>query len=177
MYSFTLYKFELVISNMGYRNEPMPDNEMERLLTLSEFDLDYDNLTEGFKDLTHLAAKVAGTEISLVNLIDSFTQWSLASFGVDLKQMPREESACQYTIMSDQPFEVPDLRKDDRFHKNPIVTGPLNLRYYYGLPLQTKEGVNIGALCVLDTDLKSMTPEKVELLEIIAQNVVKRLES
>ena len=162
---------------MAYKNEPIPDNEMERLLTLSEFDLDYTDLKESFKDLTYLAAKVAGTEISLINLIDSFTMWSLSSFGVEVEQMPRGESVCQHTIMSGKPFEISDLRLDDRFNTNDVVAGPLGLRYYYGIPLEVADGINIGSLCVMDSALKSMTREKVELLEIIAGNVVKRLKS
>jgi len=160
---------------MEYNNEPVPDNEMERLLTLSEFDLDYSDLKESFKDLTLLAAKVAGTQISLINLIDSFTLWSLSSFGIDLEQVPREESVCQHTIMTGQPFEIRDLRLDQRFNTNEAVSGPLGLRYYYGVPLKVEKGIHIGSLCVIDSDLKSMTPEKVEMLEIIAGNVVKRL--
>ena len=74
---------------------PMPVNEMDRILTLSEFDLDYSNLQNNFKDLTRLAAKVAGTEISLVNLIDSFTQWTVSEYGLPLQHRPREESVCQ----------------------------------------------------------------------------------
>jgi hypothetical protein len=74
---------------------------MNRLMALSEFDLDYLDLEASFADLTKLAAKVAGTSISLINLIDSFTQWSAFSFGLDIKQMPREDSVCQYTIMEE----------------------------------------------------------------------------
>lgn len=156
---------------------PIPANEMERLLSLSALDLDYSNLDENFKDLTLLAAKVAGTQISLINLIDSFTQWTISNHGLAVDQMPREESACQYTIMNSAPFEVPDLSIDERFKHKVYVDGPLGLRYYFGLPLTTSEGVNIGALCVLDTELKSLDPEKIELLEIIGETVVKRLRS
>jgi signal transduction histidine kinase len=162
---------------MNNSNFPIPENEMERLLSLSALDLDYSNLDEQFKDLTLLAAKVAGTEISLINLLDSFTQWTISNHGLPVEQMPREESACQYTIMNSEPFEVPDLSEDDRFKDKPYVDGPLALRYYFGLPLKTEEGVNIGALCVLDTHRKSLNPEKIELLDIIGQTVVKRLRS
>lgn len=156
---------------------PIPDNELQRLLSLSELDLDYSNLEDSFKDLTLLAAKVAGTEISLINLIDSFTQWTVANHGLQVDQMPREESVCQYTIMNAGHFEVPDLSLDERFKDKFYVDGPLGLRYYFGMPLTTSEGVNIGALCVLDTQIRSLTPEKIELLEIIGQTVVKRLRS
>src|SRR5215217_7373169 len=96
-------------------NPPIPKNEFERIIDLSEFDLDYSSLEDNFKDLARLAANVAGTNISLVNLIDSFTQWSVSTHGLDIEQMPREESVCQYTIMDKQPFEVVDLSADERF--------------------------------------------------------------
>lgn len=154
---------------------PVPANEMKRVLELSEFDLDYSSLQENFKDLTKLAAKVAGTNISLVNLIDSFTQWSVSNYGLDIDQMPREDSVCQYTIVSDQYFEVKDLSVDDRFKDKFYVKEDPNLRYYFGVPLQTNDGIQLGALCVLDTIGKEISPEKVEMLKIIADEIVNRL--
>ncbi|MEJ2880565.1 GAF domain-containing sensor histidine kinase [Pedobacter sp. GR22-6] len=158
---------------------PIPANEMDRIIRLSELDLDYSSLSDNFKDLTHLAARISGTDISLVNIIDSFTQWTVGSHGIDLEQMTREESACQYTIMGDDHFEVPDLSTDQRFQNNFYVKDPISLRYYFGVPLKDKgsDGVNFGALCVLDTKTKSLTPEKVELLKIIADEVVNRLKA
>jgi len=148
---------------------------MERLLSLSEFDLDYTEHKDSFKDLAKLAAKVAGTEISLVNLIDSYTQWSISGYGLQIEQMPREDSVCQYTIINGEYFEVGDLQNDERFKDKFYVTDEPKLRYYYGIPLKTSGDHNIGALCVLDKNIKELTPEKVELLKIIADEIVSRL--
>ena len=154
---------------------PMPVNELDRILSLSEFDLDYSNLQNNFKDLTRLAAKVAGTEISLVNLIDSFTQWTVSDFGLPLQQMPREDSVCQYTIISNASFEVKDLSSDERFKDKFYVRDEPKLRYYFGVPLITEGGYHLGALCVMDKVGKEISPEKVELLKIIASEIVDRL--
>ena len=155
---------------------PVPQNEWERIIKLSEFDLDYSDRKETLGDLTRLAAKVAGTQISLINLIDSFTQWSISDYGLPLEQMPREDSVCQYTILAkEEKFEVQDLSADDRFKDKYYVSGDLKLRYYFGVPLQTNDGYNLGALCVMDTIGKEITPEKVELLKIIANEIVNRL--
>ncbi|GAB2607624.1 GAF domain-containing sensor histidine kinase [Belliella aquatica] len=153
---------------------PIPENEFERLLQLSDFDFDYTDLDKQFKDLTKLAAKVAGTEISLINLIDSFTQWSVSAHGFPTMQIPREDSVCQYTIMGNEDFEIKDLSKDERFLDKFFVKDDPNLRYYFGVPLTTPEGNNLGALCVLDTEVKSLSQEKVELLRIIADEIVNR---
>ena len=156
-------------------NPPIPKNEMERLIGLSEFDLDYSNLEDSFKDLTKLAAKVAGTDISLINLLDSYTQWTISSHGLGITQMPRDESVCQYTIMNDEGFEVQDLSKDERFKDRFYVQDNPKVRYYFGVPLKTNDGLNIGALCVLDYTAKTINPEKIELLKIISDEIVNRL--
>lgn len=156
---------------------PVPNNEMNRLISLSDFDIDYTTHQDDFKDMAKLAAKVAGTDISLVNLIDTFTQWTISNHGLSIDQMPREESVCQYTIANDDHFEVHDLTSDSRFKDKFYVTDDPNLRYYYGVPLKTEDGYNLGALCVLDPNLKTLTPEKTELLKIIADEIVNRLKA
>lgn len=155
----------------------IPADELERLMSLAEYDLDYSNHQDNFKDLAKLAAKVAGTEISLVNLIDTFTQWTISNHGLNLQQMPREDSVCRYTILNSDHFEVDDLSSDARFNDKFYVTGEPNVRYYYGVPLKTPEGHNLGALCVLDKHHKALTPEKAELLKIIADEIVNRLKT
>lgn len=155
---------------------PVPDNEMERILKLSELDVDYAEVQDSLQDLSKLAAKVAGTPISLINLIDSFTQWTVSNYGLPLEQMPRHDSVCQYTIVAgEEKLEVKDLRIDDRFKDKFYVTGPPLLKYYFGVPLQTTDGLNLGALCVLDRVGREISPEKIELLKIIANEIVNRL--
>lgn len=150
---------------------------MERLIALSNLDLDYTDLEESLSDLTKLAAKIAGTGTSLVNLIDNFTQWTVSSYGFELKQMPREESICQYVVSNgdQKDLEIDDLSDDERFTDKSYVKGDPNFRYYYGIPLKSSDNLNLGALCVLDSEYKMMSPEKKEMLSIIAKEVVNRL--
>jgi signal transduction histidine kinase len=154
---------------------PLPVNERERVFELASFDMDYSDLDEAFKDLTLLAAKVAGTGISHLSLVDSLTSWVFAAHGFEGGPLPRENSICQYTILEDHPFEVPDMLLDDRFRNREYVTGDPHFRYYLGVPLHTKAGNNLGALCVFDKTEKKLSPEKIELLRIIAGEVIKRL--
>lgn len=157
-------------------DNPNTPNEFQRLLALADYDLDTTELEVQLKDLTKLAAKVAGTNISLVNLIDAVTQWSVAGVGMPVMQLPREESVCQYTIKEDQFLEIKDLSKDERFKNKFYVEDEPNLRYYYGVPLKTNSGHNLGALCVLDTKAINITPEKADLLKIISEEIINRLE-
>ncbi|MFC4211296.1 GAF domain-containing sensor histidine kinase [Pedobacter lithocola] len=154
---------------------PIPANEVERLKVLADFDPDYTDLQSNFENLTALAAKISGSHISLVNLIDSFTQWSVSNYGLDVDQMPREESICQYTISGEDHFEISDLSIDERSKDFFYVGSPLNLRHYFGVPLKTPGGYNIGALCVMDETAKTLSPDKIDLLKLLAKEVVDKL--
>ena len=114
------------------------DHEMKRVISLAELDLDYSDMQDALGELSKLAATVAGTEISLINLIDSFTQWTISQYGFPLEQMPREDSICQYTIHTKEYFEVKDMAGDDRFKDLSYVKDESKLKYYFGVPLQTE---------------------------------------
>ena len=161
-----------------YPTETVNKSEYNRVKSLLDLDLDYENLQAEFQNLNRLAASIAGTDISLVNLIDSYTQWTVSNFGIDIQQMPREDSVCNYTIQGENPLEISRLDKDDRFKDKHYVAGngsDFNLKYYYGIPLTMESGENIGALCVLDKDEKEMSFEKIEQLKLIAQEIVEHL--
>jgi signal transduction histidine kinase len=153
----------------------VPINEMERLQSLSGFEIDFSSHKDSFKGLAKLAAKIAGTSISLVNLIDSYNQWTISNHGVEIDQMLREDSVCQYTIMTSDYFEVGDMSQDVRFKDKAYVKGDPLARYYLGVPLKVGNGMSIGALCVMDQNHKHLTEEQVELLKIIAADIVSKL--
>lgn len=150
-------------------------DEMQRMIELSELDLDYSSLHDSFSGLAGLAASAAGTGVSLVTLIDAFTVWTISSYGISIRQQPRENSVCRYTLYSADALEVKDLAADDRFRTLPYVSGEPGLRYYFGIPLQTPAGHPLGTLCVLDKEGKEITPEKKQVLHVIAHEIVNRL--
>lgn len=154
----------------------IPNNEMERVIAVSDLNLDYSNFKNNFSDLARLAAKIAGTDISLISVIDTYTQWIISNHGFSSDPVNREDTICQYAIMEDGHFEVQDLTKDERFAEKEFVTGAMSLRYYLGVPIQS-EGFNIGTLCVIDNKPKSLSPEKIELIKIVTGEVVNRIKA
>lgn len=98
--------------------------------------------------------------------------------------MPKAGRLCEYTIARLPPveggpayFEVTDLSLDDRFKDLPFVSGNPGFRYYCGVPLRTKKGINIGSLFVLD--VKAREPASlvhVEVLAALAHNCMVHLQ-
>lgn len=155
---------------------PSPLSEYLRLKSLSDYDVDFSKKNVNLDNLSRLASSIAGTEISLVNLIDNNTQWSVGSYGIDIRQMPREESICQFTIEGNEDLEVDNLADDIRFKDKFYVSDDPFLKYYFGIPLVNSEGFPLGALCVMDKNKKHLDELKREQLHIIAEEVVEKLE-
>jgi len=155
--------------------QPLPLNEAERILSLSNLDVDYSTLENDFKHLMRLASRITDMDVTLLNLLDSYTQWTIAQHGIQLSSMPREECVCQYTIAQDESFEIKDLSCDPRFEQASYVKDEPKLRYYYGVPLEMSNGVHIGSLCVMNRETKTLSADKIELLKIIAEEIVCKL--
>lgn len=146
--------------------------EFKRVLEVSQLDLDYQSLQEMFKNLTELASSITGAELSLVNILDSYWQWSIAASGMDTVVMRRENSVCQYTIGEKESLEVENFRDNDKFNV------PLDDKYgyYFGVPLRTSEGNAIGALCIIDEVGHSLDKDQQKALKLIGAEIVEKLE-
>ena len=75
-------------------------------------------------------------------------------------------------------FTVPNLLEDSRFSDLPYVKDGPRFRFYAGTPITTKRGINIGSLCVLDSDQRpSLSESQVEVFGTLATTIMDHLES
>jgi GAF domain-containing protein len=128
--------------------------------------------------ITRFAALMFDTPISLVSLLVDDTQHFLARQGTEQTENPRSTSFCSHAMLQGEIMEVRDAMLDDRFAANPLVTGEPRIRYYAGRPLISKEGVPMGALCVVGAVPRpeGMTATQREGLEVLGQAVMRRLQ-
>lgn len=158
------------------KSAPIPDNESIRLAALAEYKI-LDTLPELVYDqLTELASSVCDMPIALVSLIDEKRQWFKSHHGVEEQETPRDIAFCAHAIQHEKVFEVKNCREDERFHDNPLVTGPTNINFYAGAPLITPNGLRLGTLCVIDNKPSQLNDTQKKQLTIIAQQVVVQLE-
>lgn len=97
------------------------------------------------------AASAFDAPIALLSLIHDDQQWFKAGHGLVIDCIPRDSGFCSFTLDRPDVLESSDPQGDPRFAQLPVVAGEPHVRYYIGAPLRRMSGIDVGALCVLDT--------------------------
>lgn len=157
----------------------MLHKELARLQALADCAILDSEPEEAFDSLTALAADLFGAPIALVSLVDAERQWFKSRHGIDGESTPRSQAFCAHALdlEAGESLVVADPCNDPRFSDNPLVTGAPNIRFYTGAVLTSRDGHNLGTLCVIDTKTRpEPTAEDLRRLAILARMVVDQLE-
>lgn len=153
------------------------ENELLRLRALARYQILDTPEEESFDRITRLAARICNAPIAIISLIDSHRQWFKSCHGIAMKETPRADSFCNYTILGEGIFSVGDVRNDKRFRHSPILKLMPDIRFYAGVPLRTEDGFNIGALCIMDTKARAeFSAQDTQSLQDLAQIVMSELQ-
>ena len=160
---------------MGLAN-PIPIDDDFRVKTLHLLKC-LDTPNDARLDLiTQFAASEFDVPICLIALIDKHRQWCKSVHGDIEKEIPRNISFCTHAIYQissnypfDRVFEVTNADQDDRFVNNPLVTGDPYIKSYIAFVLQSKTGMNLGTLCLIDNKPRKYSGEEIFSLVTIGR--------
>ena len=151
-------------------------HEHDRLESLRSYDL-LDTAPEAaYDDLTHLAAQLCKAPVALITLVDVDRQWFKSAYGIAAAETPREYSFCSDVVADEQMLVVSDATEEPRYRDNPLVTGPPGIRAYAGVPLVGRDGLPVGALCVIDRRPRHFSARQLDGLHLLAGQVVTQME-
>jgi EAL domain-containing protein (putative c-di-GMP-specific phosphodiesterase class I) len=159
------------------RRFPVPANEVQRLGLLYDTGM-LDSAREAvFDDIAAEAARVCGTPIALVTLVDVDRVFFKATYGVgDARSISRSTSICAHAICDPGITVVADALADPRFCENPLVVDLPSLRSYAGAPLVTSDGVTLGTVCVLDHVARELSQQQLAGLVRLAAHASSQVE-
>ena len=150
--------------------------EEERLKTLYRYEI-LDTPRDGtFDRLTAITAKLFNVPIAIVSLVDNDRIWFKSRYGIETEQVGCDPGLCASAILSDEVYVIEDARNDIRSLANPLVASNFGLQFYAGAPLQTKDGYNLGTLCIIDRKQRKITEEQKEMLDNLAGIVMDEME-
>jgi len=146
------------------QSAPIPVNEKERLQQVMKLGILDTEPEERFDAITREAMQAFKVPISTITIIDEQREWYKSCQGLDVKESPREISFCAHAMLARDVFIIEDTLKDDRFKDNPMVIGKSHIRFYAGVSLYSKDGLNIGIFCIKDTKPRRLSAEEIGML-------------
>ncbi len=158
---------------------PTPPNEEARLAELNGLNLLDTPQEADFDQFTERLTRLFRVPIALLTLIDKDRQWFKSQAGLpadvaEARSTPRDVSLCGHVIANDEVLIVRDLARDPRFANNRWLK-ERGLRFYAGVPLRGPNGFPFGALSILDTKRRDMSPQEQDLLKMIAADVMEQI--
>ena len=153
-----------------------PANESKRIDALLRYQILDTPPEDAFDRITALVAQLLEVPIAVVSLVDTDRMWFKSHHGLTISTIDRLPGLCATAILGDEPYILPDTRKDCRSSTNPLVTGEFGLRFYMAVPLQTHDNYNIGTLSCLDFKPRTFSDKQIEILKVFAQVVMDQME-
>lgn len=171
---------DIIVDELAKRPQADEDTplraEQSRMDVVNRYDI-LDTPADGsFDRITAMAARALKAPIAIVSIVDHDRIWFKSHHGLEVDQIGRDPGLCASAIMGEEPWVVTDARNDPRTLANPLVAGEFGLQFYAGVPLTTREGYNLGTLCVIDTEPREVTDDELETLRDLASVVVRELE-
>lgn len=170
---------EHVLAGRGRRKvDPglIPVNEAARMDAVHRYGI-LDTPPDGaFDRITALAARLFSVPIAIISVVDHDRIWFKSHHGTPVEQIDRDPGLCASAILQNNPWVVQDAAADPRTLTNPLVADSFGLRFYAGVPLRTRDGHNLGTLCILDHAPRTLTDEETTTLQDLASVVMNDLE-
>lgn len=154
----------------------MESQEIDRVKAVKRFEHFDFALSNAIHGVLRIAADTYETPAAFITLIGEDDQWFKVNHGFEVLKMPRDTSFCTHTILMREPLVVCDALQDKRFADNPLVTNFPNIRFYAGAALTDYQGQNIGTLCVMDGQPRTINEAKKQLLMILAKQAIHLME-
>lgn len=134
---------------------------------------------DSYDRLVAMVADALMVPSAAISLIDDNRQFYKSAVGLpvelaDAREIPVDQTICQYTIDSGTPLVVEDARLHELLKNHPAVLGNLALSYM-GIPLEDSEGHAVGTLCVWDEQPRQWTIGHQQTLQDLAWIVRERI--
>lgn len=161
---------------MGQKIDFEAKKEEGRIEALKKYEI-LDTPPDGsFDHITKMTARLLNVPIAIVSLVDTDRIWFKSRYGVEVQEIGRDPGLCASAILTDGVYLIEDARKDLRSLSNPLVAGNFGLQFYAAAPLKTKEGYNLGVLCIIDRKPRKFPEKDQETLQELADLVVQQME-
>lgn len=150
--------------------------ERDRINLIHEYNILDTPIDDVFDRITAMAARLSGTPISTISLVDESRIWFKSHHGLEASEIERSPGLCASAILVDDYYVVEDATLNPLAKDNALVTSDFGLRFYAAVPLKANEGINIGVLSIADFKPRTISDREIDDLKTFAKIVMHLIE-
>jgi GAF domain-containing protein len=129
-----------------------------------------------FDRVTILAARLFRVPIAIISIVDRDRIWFKSHHGTEVDQIEREPGLYTSAVMQTDAFVGSTESLDLQVLAGPLVAGESGFGFYAAAPLTSPDGFNLGTLCVIDRQPRTLTDQEIATLTDLAAIVIDELE-
>jgi len=155
----------------------IPLNDEERLKKLYQYEILDTPSEEAFDKIAKLAAQIFDTPSAYVTFVDKNRVFFKSNISpIEGNEVLRNDSLCSLAILETETTMFSDTHLIPSLLDSPHVSCEGGIRFYAGAPLKTKEGHQLGTVCVVDSVPRQANEKQLRMLETLSSVVVDELE-
>lgn len=163
-------------SNRSQAAYPLVDGETTRAEYVESLDTGSEELGRALDNVVELATEHYDVPMATVSVIETTTQRFVAAKGLDVDEVPRQETICNYTIASDGVTVLEDV-VNHPWCQGVDAVHDLDLGFYAGCPVKPEGRPPAGTVCVYDREPREFTAEDERYLSLLARDARSKLEN
>lgn len=133
-------------------------------------------IIEELQHILKLAKDTCNKPISIISLLEDGSNWLNHSSEIELNLSKAELAFCRAAATADEALIIEDTTNLNTAFRLEIPT-KTKIRFYAGIALTTNDGINIGALCLIDVKPNHLDHIQLRILQSLAQQIMYVIES
>ena len=156
--------------NVNVKNEPDKTEQQNLEWPTTEKDPTLDHITT-------LARSIFNVPESVVTIVGKHQPIFTSLKDTNFFHIPAEDSFCGVALKNKEILVVEDATKDTFFKTRPTMVGETNIVFYAGFPLILQNGLELGALCIIDSKPREFSDSDRENLANLGRVCLATLEN
>lgn len=152
-------------------------NEDERQASIDALEGLGGSHDDAIHNVLHLTCKLLQVPGCFICLYGSKKIWIKARINIELQDIDFNSPLFNFVRRSGKQLICKDTLRDKRFVSDSMVTGPAAIRHYIAMPLRTREGYIIGAICIVGRQPREFSAVMASLLNNMTTIVIELIEA
>ena len=152
-------------------------NEYPCLENLEQYKILHTKPEPVFDKLAAISARMSNVPLAMINFVDNYKVWGMSEQSESADpDTDQTNNICSIAIQNDSLVKFETITKNPGLILNPMTLGELGLHFFASAVITTKGGLNVGTVCIADSQYRDFNSTDQKKLDWIASMVAAEMD-